>query len=86
MDNTRYSYVKSSERAKFVYIFRLTRLKSLELKDFVDLNYGNQFRLINHKSETWDVLIASPELVFTNDGKDEFQEVTIEFEGVKVNA
>jgi hypothetical protein len=49
MNNTKRTYVRSSDRFLLTYTFRLTRGKALEVEAFIRAYYGSKMKLTNHK-------------------------------------
>lgn len=88
MNNTTYTYVKSSNSRVLKYTFRLTRMKSLELEGFFSSNNSNKLRLQNWKGEIWDVYLMTNPIDFVQTGRESPTEdrtdVNLEFEGVKL--
>lgn len=88
MDGTVYTYVKSNARNKLQYSFRLSRMKALELRAFIQSYYRTKVRLTNHKGEVWIVYFTTNPFEFMVDGAAswpgrEYVTVTLEFEGVQ---
>lgn len=89
MNNTLYTYAKSGATSKLTYTFALSRMKSLELQNFVETMIDRQIKLTNHKSETWLVYIDNNPFEITQARRSvgptgrELDTVSISFEGVR---
>lgn len=81
MDGTLYSTTRKSQDYKLVYDFNLTRLKTLELIEYIKAYYTYNIRLTNAKSEIWVVKIVSDPLDFSAVAIQEINTVRIEFQG-----
>ena len=89
MNNTMYTYVKTSRNRLLRYTFRLSRMKALELQAFVRLHNSDYIKIENWKGEVWKARLTLNPLEFvqnsrfspTNDGTD----ISLEFEGVKIS-
>lgn len=86
MNGTTYSYVKSSARSRLQYTLTLSRMKALELRDFIQAYYRAKVQLTNHKGEVWDGYFVSNPFEFNTDGKSSQpgganQAITIDFDG-----
>jgi hypothetical protein len=71
------------------YTFRLGRIKSLELEDFI-LNFaGSMWTVVNWKGETWKVNLMNDPVELTAKsryiGEREEIDVILELEGVKIS-
>lgn len=53
MNNTIYTYLKTSSEEVLTYEFILTRGKTLEVIAFIRTYYAYNVRIINHKGETY---------------------------------
>lgn len=88
MDGTAFSYVQKTDRFKLTYRWKLSHLKTYELRAFVKESLSEMLTMVNWKGETWAVKITSNPFNFTNSGvwelDGEFAEVAMEFEGKKV--
>jgi hypothetical protein len=89
MDNTAYTYVKSSKSRRLAYTFTLSRMKALELEAFFNSYNGADIKLLNWKGEVWKVKLATNPIDFvqtrrSHPGGDR-TDVNLEFEGVKLN-
>lgn len=89
MDGTRYTYVKSSDRFRFSFTFRLARMKALELRAFIISYSGSLIRLTDHKDEVWDVYLMNNPFEFNGAGRaepvpgHEEYTITLDLEGTK---
>jgi hypothetical protein len=92
IDGTKYSYVKKNQRRKLQYLFRLTRLKALELRAFIYAYYRATILVTNHKGEVWRMKFVSNPFEFSGLGRaknspgNEYQEITLELEGTLESA
>jgi hypothetical protein len=89
MDNTAYTYVKSSKSRRLAYTFTLSRMKALELEAFFNSYNGADIKLLNWKGEVWKVKLVTNPIDFvqtrrSHPGGDR-TDVNLEFEGVKLN-
>lgn len=89
MTGDTYTYVRRSRLNALKYTFWIGRQKSFELQSFL-VNYSDHvMTLQNWKGELWNVLITNSPFEFT--AKERYQpqgeriEITLEFEGLKVN-
>lgn len=87
LDGSRRTYVRNADVHNFTYTFNLSRMKTLELKAFVERYFDSKIRLTNHKDEIWIVTIvdnpfeaAAVSRAIASPG-DEDATVTINFEG-----
>ncbi len=87
MNNTKRTYVRSSNRFLLTYTFRLTRGKALEFEAFVRCYYGSKIKMTNHKDEVWLVNFATNPFDFVGDSRaagvpgNETMTVTVGLEG-----
>ncbi len=93
MNGTRYTHVKTTAgRYKLTYEVRMTRMKVLELRAFLQAYYRSQVRLTNHKGEVWRVWFTSNPFVLDTAERaggapgGEWVVLTIECEGFLVSA
>lgn len=80
------TFVKTVDRQKLVFRFRLFYPKAIELKEFIRVHYKDNIRLEDHNGDVWVVNFTqdiAPDLRFV--GKDEFTEIILEVEGRKLN-
>jgi len=84
MNGRTYTYVKSSTLNKLAYTFELTYDKSLELKNFIDINHSNLIVMKNWRGEIWYTYITNNPVDFITKGREEYVEVTLDFEGTRV--
>jgi hypothetical protein len=92
VDGTRYTYVRSSDRRKFTWSFRLTRNKALELVAFIKAYHTSAVRVEDHSGrviigvfrtnpfEFETALASKPAILPLRRG--EQVTITVEFEGV----
>lgn len=87
VDGTVYTYVKNKGGSKLVYSFRLSRMKALELKEFIRLFSAVKIRMTDHYDNQWEVNFTSNPFDFAtttralNSPGGEDVEITLEFEG-----
>lgn len=81
MDSTPYTCIKQNTRNKLVYDFNLTRLKSLELFEFIKAYFNFNIRLTNWKNEVWVVNIVNNPQDFMAVAIKEINTIRLEFEG-----
>jgi hypothetical protein len=92
MDGTKRSFVKSNARAKLQYSFRLSRMKALELRAFVQTYFRAGIRLTNHKDEVWEGNFISNPFEFETEARaggwpgNEIVEITLELEATRTFA
>jgi hypothetical protein len=83
-DSTQYSYIKRTPNKSLVYDFSLGRPKAKELKNFLLLYYTQEMRIIDHEDVTWKVFLMNDLAELTKIAGEEFVEVRLMFEGVKL--
>lgn len=84
--NKVYTYVRSTEQRRLTYEFRLTRMKGLELRAFIEAYYADQIRMTNHKSEIWLVKFVNNPFEFSGIGRagpTEYVNIQLQLEGTK---
>ena len=84
IDGTLYTYVKTTERRKMLFQFRLTRGKAMELYYFFETYFATEVFLTDHNGIEWRGNFTSNPFDFGGAGRDEQQEIQFEFEGVEV--
>ena len=95
MDGTVFTYVhRKDNRHRFLWSFRLTRTKALELRAFIYSYYASQIRVTDHTDRVWvghlinnpfefdTVSRAAPAIAPMPRG--ETQMIELEFEGIEV--
>lgn len=84
IDGTVYTQGRIIGRYKFTYVWTLTRVKAIELIQFVNTFYTKNIRITNHKNEVWvvNVLTDPNEIAVMTRG--EFCTVKLELEGSKL--
>ena len=94
INNTRYTYVKSSARKTLTFTWDvLGRGKLVEVQEFYKNYAGDQIRLIDFRDNVWDVIFAENPIDITmnqrsgNAGGARFESgsLTLEFLGVKIS-
>jgi len=94
MDGTRYTYVKRrSGRRKMQWTFRLTRNKSLEVREFIRVYFASKVRVTDHNGRIWLGNFMNNPFEFEGSAKaaptifplprGETYTIEIEFEGVE---
>jgi hypothetical protein len=89
MDGTKYTYVNQVDRRRLTYEFRLTRMKALELRAFIQSYFDSEIKLTNHKDEVWHLKFVNNPFEFSTAGRaagspgGEIQSIQLQFEGVK---
>jgi len=83
ISNVVYTYVKSSSRQRLTFKLELTRMKSLELIEFINSYYASRIRLTDHSGQVWVGNIVNAPASFEAIGVCEVNDFTLEFEGVK---
>lgn len=87
MDNTRRTYVKTSNRWSFNYTFVLTRQKALELRAFIESYYLAPLVITDHRGVRWSVYFTSNPFEFNGAGRaadfpgEEYITIPLTFEG-----
>jgi hypothetical protein len=89
MDNTAYTYVKTSNNKRLRYTFVLSRMKALELEGFFNSYNGADIKMINWKGEIWKVKLITNPIDFVQTRRNEpggdRTDVNLEFEGELLN-
>ena len=83
VNGTRRTYVRAGTTQLLSYTFLLSRMKSEELKVFVDNNIDSFFRLQNHLDETWRVKLISNPVDYVNIGRGKVS-ANLQFEGEQI--
>lgn len=87
MNNTKRTYVKSTDRELITHAYRITRGKSLELEAFINAYYGSKIKMVDHDDIAWLVYFGSNPFEFNGAGRavgvpgDEMQTITVTYEG-----
>lgn len=84
-DGSIYVYKKTRDYEKLQWTFSLTPNKTEELKAAIDHYIGNYIKIIGMQGEVWQVLLSNDTFTFTTKTRDNWTEVQLEFEGVRVN-
>jgi hypothetical protein len=84
VDGTLYTYIKTTDRRKLLFQFKLTREKALELYAFFKAYHSTTISLIDHNGIEWVGKFTSNPFDFEDGGRDEQQEIQFEFEGEEV--
>lgn len=84
MNGTVRTYVKTSSDEKLVYDFILTRMKAMELINFINVYYQYNVRLINHKGEIYTGKILNDPMDITVFRVGEECTFRLEFRGTKI--
>lgn len=89
MTNQIHTFVKVQPFKKLSYSFTLTRLKSIELRRFLNSERANKIEVQNHKTEIWIGYLLTNPVQFTTTKRaepcGEQVEVTLDFEAVRVS-
>lgn len=94
IDNTRYTYVKSSSRKRLTFTWEvLGRGKLVEVQEFYKNYAGDNIRLTDFRDNSWDVIFAEDAIDITMDRRTgnvggaryESGSLTLEFLGVKIS-
>lgn len=83
VDGGRHVYVKTkNERRKLIFSFKLTRLKALELRAFIQSYFASEIKLTDHLDRIWlgNFIINPFEFMTTNAN---ISTIQIDFEGVE---
>jgi len=83
MNGTKYTYVKSNSNRRLTYEFRLTRMKGLELRAFIQSYYDSEIKMTNHKAEVWHVRLVNNPFEFSS-ASGETVTIQLQFEGEMV--
>lgn len=86
INNTRYTYVKNKGKDKFNYTILMDYQKALELQHFFELYITDYIKLTNHLNEIWKVRVVSDPFTYGLKTINDWTEVLIVFEGVKIYA
>ena len=82
-DGTTYTYIRTKEnRRRLLFRFRLTREKSLELREFIIAYFSSEIRLIDYNDNTWIGNLLNNPFEFESLSGEE-QNIQLEFEGIK---
>jgi len=83
MEGGRHVYVKTKDsRRKLLFNFKLSRLKSLELRAFIQSYFSSIVTLIDHLDQTWIGNFTINPFEFTSTNA-EIINIQLEFEGKK---
>lgn len=79
------TYVKTTNnRRSITFNFKLSRLKGLELREFIRSYYRSSIRLTDHLGQVWNVKLSSNPFDFSTPGPVEQQTIQVSFEGTKL--
>lgn len=84
MNGTVRTYIKTSSDEHLLYDFILTRMKTLELINFILVYYSYNMRIINHKSEIYVGKLLNDPNDFTTFRVGEENTFRLEFRGKKI--
>jgi len=84
LDGTLYVYKKTKDHEKLQWTFLLTPAKAEELKAAVDYYIGQYIKLTDYTGIVWRALLSNESFGFTSKPKDNWVEIEIEFQGVRV--
>jgi len=89
MDGTLYTYVKTKGlRRRLVWELSMSRMKALELRNFVRSYFASKMRITDHLDRVWVGHLVNDPFEFTTPARAEFfpgherQTIQIEFEGI----
>lgn len=83
IDGARHTYVKTkNQRRKLLFAIKLTRLKALELRAFIQSYFYSEIELTDHLDQVWIGNIIVNPFEFTTASAD-VTTIQIDFEGVK---
>ena len=89
MNGTKYTYTQTSPDQELSFQFRLTRMKSLELREFIRVYFAKRIRITTHENEVWIVrFVDDPfELIGERKASPALEEYTIQLtmRGTKVS-
>jgi hypothetical protein len=91
MNNVKRTYVKSSDRQATTYTFLLSRMKGLELREFVLAYQASKIRWVDHRGDVWEGYFTRNPFEFSGAGRAaglpgrEIVEVTIQMEGERIS-
>ena len=84
MNGTLYTYVKTSDRIKKVWDFRLTREKSIELETFLDYYNQLEFRVVDWNDKEYRMWLTNYPVSFERQFMNNETNVRLEFEGTEL--
>ncbi len=84
MDGTTRTYIKTSSDEELIYEFILSRMKMIEVFNFIQQFYTSNIRLINHKGETYVGKILNNPFEYATVRKGEEGSFRLEFRGTKI--
>jgi hypothetical protein len=90
MNGERYTYVKTTERFRFSFRFRLNRMKALELRAFIYSYSASLIRITFENGEVWALNFMNNPFEFNSSGRaepapgHEENTITLELEGVQL--
>jgi len=83
LEGQHHVYVKTkNQRRKLVFNLKLHRLKSLELKAFIQSYFSSEITLIDHLNQRWIGKLTSNPFEFSTVSQD-IVTISLEFEGTK---
>ena len=86
MAGATYTYVKTHERRVLTMAFIVSKLKALEVRQFVQAYYRAPIRVVAHNGDVWQGILVTNPVIFVGEGGaggwdgDEAVRVTLEFE------
>ena len=81
LNGSRRTFIKRKNRKKLTYRFNLTRNKALELATFIEKYRDNDFKIVDHESQTWVAKWLGPEDITAIQRGPNLVEIDLEFEG-----
>lgn len=84
IDGTMYVYKKTKDHERLSWSFLLTPAKAEEVKAAIDYYVGDYIRFVDSENLHWKVLLTNETFSFISQVRDNWIEVQLEFEGVRV--
>jgi hypothetical protein len=89
MDGGKYSFVKSSDRQKLVWTFKISQAKAIELRDWITQSLSEELRITDWLGRVWVARMTINPPTLSADGRFapevEFTMVELQFDGVKIS-
>lgn len=90
MNGVKYTYVKSKPDRRLTMNFTLSRMKALELREFIRSYYRSRILLTDHNNVRWSVVFADNPFDIEGTGRafgwpgNEANSIQLRFEGYKL--
>jgi len=84
MSNITRSLIKTTCTRSLKYTFSLSKLKGIELKNFINLYNSEYIKLQNWKGEEWKVKLVTNPVEYVISDRHGTTEVNLVFEGIKI--